>query len=348
MADHEIVKISVVMATYNGEKYIREQLDSILSQDYPMLEVIISDDGSTDDTIKIVSEYVERFSNVKFVENRSAHGIVNNFLNGFKLAQGEWICPSDQDDIWMQHRLGTFANIVDNHDVDVVRSQDEVLYEDGSREPDLWLDAPLLENAIWRNRLKGHTCMFRKDAVVPLLMQSHNVSWDYVIWLMVCTSLRVLTIPDMLSLWRRHPDAVAFLSFKRKDQNQESSAVATPPKKESKWYATFATCHLLKKGTFSTAFQKACVGRADLLSVLLNNGVSCDYKLVRYGIKVLQAASKQTTWNMVRAGVNSMKMHRRTQTHKDFTIVHKLGHLFWAFREPFNQWYCVRNEKHLA
>lgn len=60
----EIKKISVVMCTYNGARFIREQLDSILNQTYPIYELIIQDDCSTDETVEIVKEYQVRFSQV--------------------------------------------------------------------------------------------------------------------------------------------------------------------------------------------------------------------------------------------------------------------------------------------
>ncbi|MBQ8115594.1 MAG: glycosyltransferase [Prevotella sp.] len=64
MTDKETV--SIVMATYNGAKYIRQQMASILAQTYPLYEIIIQDDGSTDGTIEIIKEYSERYANVHF------------------------------------------------------------------------------------------------------------------------------------------------------------------------------------------------------------------------------------------------------------------------------------------
>ncbi|EJX09510.1 protein containing Glycosyl transferase, family 2 domain protein, partial [gut metagenome] len=55
------LSVSVVLCTYNGAKFLREQLDTILAQDYPLLEVLVQDDGSTDDTASIVAAYAERF-----------------------------------------------------------------------------------------------------------------------------------------------------------------------------------------------------------------------------------------------------------------------------------------------
>lgn len=69
--------VSVIMGTYNGEKYIREQLDSILSQTYSIKEIIIQDDGSTDGTVRICEEYAEIYSNVLFLETRETWALIS-------------------------------------------------------------------------------------------------------------------------------------------------------------------------------------------------------------------------------------------------------------------------------
>ena len=70
----EIKKISVVMCTYNGARFIREQLDSILNQTYPIYELIIQDDCSTDETVEIVKEYTSRDKRIKLFINSTPLG----------------------------------------------------------------------------------------------------------------------------------------------------------------------------------------------------------------------------------------------------------------------------------
>lgn len=95
-------KISVVLATYNGEKYLIEQLDSIYSQSRKPDEVIIVDDCSTDHTPDLVSAYIaeHRLKSWKLVQNKQNQGWKKNFKNGFDLSNGDYIFPCDQDDIW--------------------------------------------------------------------------------------------------------------------------------------------------------------------------------------------------------------------------------------------------------
>ena len=72
-------QVEIVMATYNGEKYIKEQLDSLLSQSYPDLLVDVCDDGSTDGTVSIVKEYEKKDSRVRLFENKTNQGYIRNF-----------------------------------------------------------------------------------------------------------------------------------------------------------------------------------------------------------------------------------------------------------------------------
>ena len=97
--------ISVVMCTFNGERYLREQLDSILRQTYPVAELIVQDDGSTDNTCAIVQEYAERYPFIRLYRNDAKLGINRNFFSAMQRSQGDLIAISDQDDVWESDKL---------------------------------------------------------------------------------------------------------------------------------------------------------------------------------------------------------------------------------------------------
>ena len=107
--------ISVVMCTYNGEQYIREQLDSILRQTRPANEIIIQDDCSTDKTYDILCEYQKKYPSVHVFRNQQNMGINPNFFSALEKASGDYIAISDQDDIWEDYKLEMqLQNIGDN------------------------------------------------------------------------------------------------------------------------------------------------------------------------------------------------------------------------------------------
>jgi len=97
--------ISVCMAAYNGEKYIEQQIDSILKQLGEGGELIISDDGSTDTTISKIRGFNDQ--RIKLVINHGIHGCAHNFENALKQAKGDYIFFSDQDDVWLPNKVAT-------------------------------------------------------------------------------------------------------------------------------------------------------------------------------------------------------------------------------------------------
>lgn len=98
-------QVHIVMAAYNGEKYIREQLDSLLAQTYKNITIEVCDDGSTDATASIIREYESRDERVKLHANRQNKGYVKNFLEGIRRCQAPYVMLCDQDDIWQDDKV---------------------------------------------------------------------------------------------------------------------------------------------------------------------------------------------------------------------------------------------------
>lgn len=110
MEDKDL-KFSVVLCTYNGEKFVKEQIDSIINQSYPVNEIIISDDGSKDETLQVVRDALTYFNGEsQILINTGKHGVANNFLNGLRAASGDYIFTCDQDDIWKTDKIEIFRN----------------------------------------------------------------------------------------------------------------------------------------------------------------------------------------------------------------------------------------------
>ena len=90
----ETKKVAVVMSTYNGEQFIREQFDSILNQTYKNIEIVVRDDGSKDGTVDIVKEYQSKHNNIKLIEGENL-GFVNSFFELLDLADAEYYAYAD-------------------------------------------------------------------------------------------------------------------------------------------------------------------------------------------------------------------------------------------------------------
>lgn len=113
------IRCSVAMATYNGEKYIKWQLVSIINQLSDIDELIISDDGSTDNTLSIIREFQKNDKRIKLFEGPKM-GVKQNFANAIDKCKGEYIFLSDQDDIWAPNKLEKVLEIFKNQHTSLV------------------------------------------------------------------------------------------------------------------------------------------------------------------------------------------------------------------------------------
>lgn len=201
------VKISVCMATYNGERYIHDQLKSILVQLGEDDEVIVSDDGSTDDTINIINAFND--SRVKIFKNIYQRGYTSNFENSLMNSNGDIIFLSDQDDIWNSKKvelsllkLKNFDFVVSDCSV-VNRNLDIINYSH--------FKIRNVRRGFARNmllpRYVGACFCFRRSVLVKSLPFPKNkllCPHDYWISLIAELYFKVDLINEPLILYRRH------------------------------------------------------------------------------------------------------------------------------------------------
>lgn len=108
------MKTSIVLSTYNGNKYIIEQMDSIRLQTKTVDEVIICDDCSKDNTVDLINRYIQKYNLKNWIinQNESNKGYIKNFLDGAQLSTGDVIFFSDQDDIWDNKKVEIMLNAI--------------------------------------------------------------------------------------------------------------------------------------------------------------------------------------------------------------------------------------------
>lgn len=213
------LNISVVMATYNGGRFISEQLESLASQIRLPAELIVSDDASTDDTVEIVKAFTKTAPfPVKLVENRQRLGYGGNFINATRLATGAFISFCDQDDIWLPDKLEESLKAIAEFDAD--------LYVHGAIVVDATGGATGRFTQGFRKRsviapltlppwgvFYGFSMVFRRD-VFELIdaddRGSHTFDWNgslsHDLWIyFIAASLgRVVVDPKPLAMYRRH------------------------------------------------------------------------------------------------------------------------------------------------
>ena len=109
--------VDVVMCTYNGERYLREQLDSIIGQTYPIHRLIVQDDRSTDGTVAIVREYAARYPFISLYVNGRNLGYNLNFKSAVMRATADFVAISDQDDVWFADKIARQVEAIGGHNI---------------------------------------------------------------------------------------------------------------------------------------------------------------------------------------------------------------------------------------
>ena len=203
--------ISVCIATYNGERYIRQQIESIVCQLNVDDEIIVSDDGSTDGTLDIIRSIDN--SKIRIVEGPKRNSPTLNFENAMKHAKGDFIFLSDQDDVWKPDKvkmcmkwLKTYYCVVS--DAEVTDSSLNPLY------PSLYgimnVKQGRIYNTIWKNGYTGCCMAFRREILEASLPFPKDIPM-HDIWIgnVAAYKYNVKFIPDKLIYFRRHKDTTS-------------------------------------------------------------------------------------------------------------------------------------------
>ncbi len=203
--------ISVCIPTYNGERFISDQLNSILSQLNENDEVIISDDGSTDKTIDIIKALNDK--RIVLSEKNNFKSPVYNMENALKMAKGDYIFLSDQDDIWVENKVKLIcAKLKDNI---LVISNASIVDENLNIIEASYFDWKKSGKGFWKNFHKntyiGCAIAFRKELLNYILPFPKNLAMhDIWIGLMAELTDNVLFLDENLILYRRHENNLTY------------------------------------------------------------------------------------------------------------------------------------------
>ncbi|VVB51540.1 Glycosyltransferase AglG [uncultured archaeon] len=197
--------VSVVMSVYNGERYIREAIDSILNQTFGDFELIVVDNVSTDNTPRLLGEYAKKDARVKVITHSEKSGVDSSRNSGVAIAKGRYVAVMDSDDVSRPNRLETQVKYFTEHpDVSVVSACVEYIDEEGNP-----LCAQHGVSLAWKpNRVFNHPCaMFRTD--VLRATGGYNEKIGYGADLLLFQSIwrrggRVIVLPEILLRYRMH------------------------------------------------------------------------------------------------------------------------------------------------
>lgn len=207
--------ISIAMATYNGERYLREQIDSILSQTIQDFELIVCDDCSTDTTWNILLDYQVQDSRIKCYRNEENLGFKKNFEKAIRLCTGEYIALSDQDDIWLPEHLEKLVNIIG--DADLACGNAELIDNKGNSIGLFLSEASGLyilyshEKMTYRllcftNSFQGASMLIRRDFLFEKALPMPEGVLYHDAWFAACACLSngIHYTFDVITLYRQH------------------------------------------------------------------------------------------------------------------------------------------------
>lgn len=213
--------MSVCIATYNGEKYIKEQIDSILTQLTDEDEIIISDDHSTDDTINIIKTYND--SRIRIFFNEYEKGYTQNFENALKKSNGKFIFLSDQDDKWISNKVNITLKYLIQDKYDMVISDCFIADENLNIINNSFFDKRGSKSGFINTIIKPNyigCCMaFNKkilDKALPFPKIYKYLPHDLWLGLICYAFFNVKTTNEKLILYRRHSNNTSNGGFKSK------------------------------------------------------------------------------------------------------------------------------------
>ena len=210
-------KVDILLATYNGEKYIKEQVESILNQTYENIRIIISDDCSTDNTRQVLKEY-ENNEKIKIFYQEKNLGYVKNFEFLLKQVESNLYMLSDQDDVWKKEKVEKSVEKIESEKLDLVFGDLEVvdenlntLYKSYNRYMHLIHKIKKYQKdyrlQYLYNCMTGCTIISRKnwiDKVLPFPTNSKYMIHDYWLGLVIALNGKVGYIEEPYILYRQH------------------------------------------------------------------------------------------------------------------------------------------------
>jgi len=241
MSNGHIPLVSIAVCTYNGEKFLTEQLDSLVGQSYQNVEIVVVDDCSKDNTFNILKQYEERYPNFKVYRNEQNLGYIKNFEKAISLCEGEYIALSDQDDIWETNKIE--LQLLSIGDYSLIYHDSEFINESGisknakisdvrnfyrGRDSNIFL----LENCV-----SGHAILFKKELKPYLKNFTPLIFHDWWITFIACHIAGITYLNQSLVKYRQHENASTDI-LKSRNKKQEALSGIT---KEFEILKTFYT-----------------------------------------------------------------------------------------------------------
>ena len=202
--------ISIVLPVYNGEKYLRDSIDSIINQTYKEWELLILDDCSTDSTACIAKEYAKQDSRIKYIRNETNLRLPNNLNKGFSLAKGDYLTWTSDDNKFKPMALETMMNTLIVHDdKDLVYASYQIIDENDRELQIISADFKGREHILGSN-VVGACFMYTRKAYDIVGDYDPNLMLveDFDYWQRMFLEVDAIAIADVLYEYRWHSESL--------------------------------------------------------------------------------------------------------------------------------------------
>lgn len=205
--------VSIITPMYNSEKFILKTIKSVINQTYSNWELLLIDDGSTDNTIQIVEDFKQKYSNIKLLQNSNNLGAAQSRNKGILEAKGDYIAFLDADDLWKSNKLDLQIQFMQTHNCDVSFSSYEQIDENGKPLNKLVQAIPKLtyNKYLKTNYIGNLTGMYNAKTLGKITSPDLRKRQDWLLWLAAIkkSSKPALGIQESLAYYRVRQNSIS-------------------------------------------------------------------------------------------------------------------------------------------
>jgi glycosyltransferase involved in cell wall biosynthesis len=222
-------KISIAVCTFNGERFLAEQLQSLVDQSYRNTQIVIVDDCSTDGTRAILERFKKDYANIEVHYNEINLGYIKNFENALNYCTGDFIALCDQDDIWHLNKLEILLAKIKKDEImlyhnSALISPEGIALKKNLSETIGYISDGNQYNLLLNNCIAGHAMMFRKSLLSKILPLPTSIPHDHWIAYVALTVGKMRYLKTPLVNYRQHTTSVTFTLHQKEYQDDLNQA----------------------------------------------------------------------------------------------------------------------------
>ena len=287
--------ISIIMPVYNCENYLKEQLDSLLSQTFSDFELLIVNDGSTDSTMSILSEYACRDNRISIYNNEFSKGIAGGLNTALKYAKSKYIARSDGDDVHTKNRLEIQYEFLESHPaIDIIGGRSLLFNKDGIIRKSVYPESSI--ELAWKFISNTYFChpsvMFRSSVYKELGGYPNETSEDFAYFSKIIKSHQGANLPQILLNYRIHDKSYSAIDSSTIDtyiynKFKENYAYYVPDLKMIDEFRLFHVREILSPAYFFKMLS---------INTKILNKIRLDYGMPSFNQRFVLMLFKQLTW----------------------------------------------------